>query len=255
MAKDRQTVISEWSSIVGVLLSVAAIIPWVIGLMKPHIEFPSLSGLPRLQAILFIGLASALAHGILWTLLDRIFHWNFQAGGHGALPEGWSAIAQSATVTLPLILLPPLYAQLLHVQIVPAGHALASCTIVVCAALGHLVLYGSQAIKLPGLRPWILPLNSLANRRRGLAMEAIYGVVHFSSIVLAYRYVIAIQAGSTTENIFLPALMSAFLWFCGVSTYICLRYPESLNDKGSIGLRGLINGLMLLLTLQGGMLM
>src|SRR5580700_4212029 len=107
----KRTAIAEWASILGLIGLVplaASAISFVMGLMKPQIGLPTLLGLPRVQAILIIGFAAAAAHGILWSSTERIFGWRHRAGGRRSLPEGWSAVLQSVTITIPLAALPPL---------------------------------------------------------------------------------------------------------------------------------------------------
>jgi hypothetical protein len=255
MVRKKFTTEGKVSILIGLAGLVLSAIPFVMGLMKPQIGLPTLFGPPRAQAILVIGLAAAAAHGILWTSIEVILGWRHGAGGRRTLPEGWSAVIQSATITIPLATLPLLYGWLFHIQLVPQGHAFAACSMIVAAAIGHLILYGVESFKLPGLRRMIFPLNSPANLRRALGMESIYAVIHFGSIVLIYRYALEFKAGHFDAGPIFPTLISALLWLMGVSVYILLMYPESLTNKNSVETRGVINGLMLLITLQGGMMM
>ena len=241
--------------LVGLFPLVYSAITFVMGLMKPQVGIPTLFGLARVQAILFIGLAAAAAHGILWSSIERIAGWRHRAGGRRSLPEGWSAVIQSATITIPLATFPILYGLLFHIQLLPPGHIIAACSMIVAAAIGHLILYGIQSRSLPGLKRMIFPLNSPAHLGRALGMESIYAVIHFGSIVLVYRYTLEFKLGILDASPIFPTLISAFLWLMGVSVFILLMYPESLTNKNSVETRGVINGLMLLITLQGGMMM
>jgi hypothetical protein len=256
--KARIAAWGNWASIIGLAglypLVVSAI-QFVKGLMKPQVGFPTLFGLPRVLAILVIGLAAAAAHGILWSSTEKIFGWRHRAGGRRSLPEGWSAVLQSLTITIPLATLPTLFSWLFHIQIVPHGHLIASCCMIAAAAIGHLILYGVTSLKILGFRRMVFPLKSPPNLPHALTMELIYAVIHFSSIVLIYRFVLELESGQFSASPFFPAFISASLWLIGVSVFILLMYPESLTNKNSIETRGVINGLMLLLTLQGGMMM
>ena len=247
--------VSIFLGLVGLFPLAYSAITFVMGLMKPQVGLPTLFGLARVQAILFIGLAAAAAHGILWSSIERIAGWRRRAGGRRSLPEGWSAVIQSATITIPLATLPLLYGWFFHIQLVPPGHTLAACSMIVAAAIGHLFLYGIQSRNLPGLKRIIFPLNSPANLGRALWMELIYAAIHFGSIVLIYRYVLEFKLGLFNTSPIFPAAISASLWLMGVSVFILLMYPESLTNKNSVETRGVINGLMLLITLQGGMMM
>ncbi len=246
-------------NIVGSVCSIVAFgfsgINWILWILKPSQGLTPLSSQDRLLTILFLGLAAAAAHGILWALSERVFHWHFGAGGGTSLPQGWSAVLLSATMTVPLVLLPPLYAWLTHGGFVPRGHLLASCFVVVCAAIAHIILYGAKPIRFIGLKNLIFPLGSPPNRLRALQMESIYAIMHFGSIVLIYRAVVICQAGPLNTTPIFPTLISAAVWFFGVSVFINLKYPESLADRDWIQVRGVIHALMLTVALQGGMLM
>lgn len=255
MVRKKFTTEGKVGIVIGLVGVVLSAIPFVMGLMKPQVGLPALSGLPRVQGILVIGLAAAAAHGILWTSIEKLSGWRHGAGGRRSLPEGWSALIQSATITIPLATLPLLYGWVFHIQLVPPDHALAACSMIAAAAIGHLIIYGIKSFDVPGLRRMIMPLNSPANLRRALAMELIYAVIHFGSIVLIYRYALELKVGHLDAGPIFPTLISASLWFMGVSVYILLMYPESLTNKNSVETRGLINGIMLLITLQGGMMM
>jgi hypothetical protein len=254
----KRSSISEWITILGL----PSAIGWlgstyaaVIRLMKPQLSLPSLSGLPRFQAVVLISLSAAAAYGIAWSLAERlVFHSNYESGGHESLPQGWSAVIQSATMTVPLTLFPLLYGWLFHIQVVQSGHFLASCCAIVASALGHLVLYGVKD-RFSGLRAKIAPLNSTPSLWSGLKMEAIYAAVHFCSIVMTYLFVLDMYSHRSAAGIAFSTLVSALMWLLGVITFILLKYPDSLADKTTVGLRGVINGLMLLIALQGGMLM
>ena len=118
----RRTAVSEWMTIINFVCWLGGGVWFVIRLMEPQVGLPSLFGLARVQAVLIIGLAAAAAHGILWTSIERIAGWHHHAGGSESLPEGWSAVVQSATITIPLATFPPLYGYLLHEPIVQRGH-------------------------------------------------------------------------------------------------------------------------------------
>jgi hypothetical protein len=86
-------------------------------------------------------------------------------------------------------------------------------------------------------------------------MESIYASIHFFSIVLVYRGIIDAGLGSFTVNTALPALVSGAVWLSCVSIFIFLKYPDSLEDRVWIEVRGVIHAFMLMMTLTGGILM
>ena len=117
---------------------------FVVRFFDPPAGLANVSVPVKVQAILVLGLLAALCHLILWALTEIILGSDFGAGGD-ALPQGSVAVVQSFTITVPLLLLPPLYAGLTHTQIVLRGHMLAAGFVLVFAAVGHLLLYGSKA--------------------------------------------------------------------------------------------------------------
>lgn len=258
MIDIKRSAISEWITILGLPSAIGwlgSTYATVVRLMRPQLSLPSLSGLPRFQAVVLIALGAAAAYGITWSLAERlVFHSNYESGGHESLPQGWAAVIQSTTMTVPLTVFPLLYGWLFHIQVVQSGHLLASCCAICVSALGHLVLYGVKG-GFSGLRAKIAPLNSIPSLWRGLGMEAVYAAVHFISIVMAYLLVLRMYSDRSVTGIALSTLISALMWLFGVTTFILLKYPDSLADKTTVGLRGVINGLMLLIALQGGMLM
>ena len=245
--------VAPWIAIPQVIIWAWTGNAFIRRLMEPHLSMPSLTGLTRVQAILLIGLASAAAYGILWTVAEWIFGKHHE-GQEGKLPQGWSAAVLSATVTVPLVLLPMLYGLLFGIQVVQPGHLLASFCVIIAAAIGHLAIYGIKSIGFPGIKCVVFPLGSTV-LWRALVMELIYAVVHFGSIVFTYRFVLNVCFGQPTESLAMPTLISASLWLLGVTAFIFLKFPDSLADEKGIETRRVVHGLMLMLTLQGGMLM
>jgi hypothetical protein len=245
--------LNRWGSLCSIFAVLVMGFQFLAGLLKSPQGLPSLSGWPRLQAVLFLGMAAAAIHGVLWALIERGFHWKFGGGGT-SLPQGWSAVVLSATMTVPLVLLPPLYSRVTHIQMVLPGHVLAACLVVISAAVGHLFLYGAKSLRFPGIRNLVFPLGSGPNRGRAIAMESIYALTHFSSIVLIYRVVVGSRVGPLNGETFVPVLISASVWLFGTWIFINLKYPDSLTDKTWIEIRGVIHATILAVTLEGGML-
>ena len=251
-----QSQINWWGSVCSIVVTAVAGVKWLAAILQPPssgVPLHNLASLQRLQTILFLGLAAAALHGVLWLLAERAFRWNFDAGAE-SLPHGWSAVALSLTMTIPLVLLPPLYARFTYIQVVPPGHWVAALFVLLFAAVGHVFLYGAKAINFPGIRNILFPLNSAPSRYRALQSEFAYAATHFGSIALVYRVVVWSRVGPLNVATILPALISAIFWFSAVSIFIFL-YPDSLASKEGTGVRGVLNALMLTITLQGGMLM
>jgi DNA-binding winged helix-turn-helix (wHTH) protein len=205
----------------------------------------------RLQPILWIAIAVAMAHSVLWALAERLFGWNFREGI--LLPQGFSAVVLSLTMTVPLIFGPPLYEHLFRTRIIFSRHWLGGALIVVFSALGHLILYGSKTIQFVGLRNLISPLG-IPGEYRALPMELIYAAVHFSSIVLVYRIMVDSQSRRVTMRSLGPTFIACLIWLSCDSIFIVLKYPASLANGQIILLRGFLNASTLMMTLAGGML-
>lgn len=105
----------------------------VVQITPPVASFQALTGSPgRVPAILRIAFAVAIAHAILWALAERLPGWNFREGI--LLPQGFSAVVLSLTMTVPLIVVPPLYERLFHIRIVSSRHWLGGALIMVFSA-------------------------------------------------------------------------------------------------------------------------
>jgi hypothetical protein len=213
-----------------------------------------LTGLFKLYTILFLGLLVAIVHGILWSIIERMFHWDFGAGGGESLPKGWQAVILSATMSIPLVLLPMFYERLTQTKMLVQGHSLAAIVVAICAALAHLLLYGTTSPYFRGLKNIIFPLEATLNWRRAILMELVYAIIYFGSIVLPYRIIVGFGQGILDFSVIKYTLLSAALFFFGACVFIFVRYPDSLSDKRWIQVRGVVNALVLTVALQGGML-
>ncbi len=240
----------------------------VSGLMRPSLTLPGQFGLMRVQSILLIGLIAVAMHALLAEGGQKILlHMNYHAGAGRSLPQGRDAVLLSMSMTVPLVLAPMAYSGIFHVQVVQSNHYFSSAFVVVGASVGHLVLYGIKAIplpvtvfginaiKFPGLKPMIFPLSLKNGLFRPLIMEVVFAAIHFSSIVLIYRYALSSNLQQPVGDVVMPTVESASLWLFFVISYFLLTYPETVKDKRTIERRGVVNGLLLVLTLEAGMLM
>jgi hypothetical protein len=247
----RRRDVNWWGSVCSIIALGYTGFDFLGKLSVPSPIHPDLAGLARVQTILFIGLAVAAIHGLLWRFADKLFGWHFGAGGGTSLPQGWAAALLSATMTIPLVIMPAAYGKLANATIVPAHHWLAGGCLVVFSAIGHVLVYGSQELKLVGWRNHVFPLHS-TDWRRAVAMELVYALMHFSSIVLVYRIVTGWPLLSIA---IFPVFLSGAVWFFSVCIFIFVNYPDSVTDKKGRELRGVIHALMLTITLTGGMVM
>src|SRR5437764_169314 len=89
----------SWATkVVGVIATICTIGSTAWNILRRSPSAPAPSGFPRLSVVLMLGVFSGIGYGVCWQIFDRIFRWNFGAGGHLTLPRGWSALALSLSV-------------------------------------------------------------------------------------------------------------------------------------------------------------
>lgn len=142
------------------------------------------------------------------------------------MPAGYQAIILSMTLTLPLAILPPLYQATTGKHILPERHYVAAVVILITAAIGHLIMYGINTPKIPGVKELIYPVGTIVSLPRALSTEFVYAVVYFSAIVLVYQLIVS--------------------WKLGILP---------ITDSTWIQVRGVISALFLEIALVGGMLL
>ena len=204
--------------------------------------FPLIHGDARFNIILIIGVCSAIAHGILWSFAERLFGWEYEAGGQGKLPSGFSAFVLSLTLTVPLSLAPIFYQIYSGLKIVHPGHFAGSMLMISGGAIGHLIMYGVKSLGFRGVRAYLMPPIGNVGIVRAVFTELVYAFVYFSLIVIPYHVAL-------TPNL-LPVLgmrilFSALFFITGMAVFICVRYPKSLADPTWVQARGFFSGLLL----------
>jgi hypothetical protein len=209
--------------------------------------------------LLSCGLLAALLHGAAWSTAEKIFQWEFGGGDGVRMPTGWEAIVLSLSMTLPLMVAPiagqllfPFFfdSQLVHVT-VPRNHFIGSLAIIVLAAAGHVLLYGTPTLRFVGLKNLIFPIGASPNIPVAITMELIYGVIHFSTIAVSYRYIAFSAPIWDATKVSLPF---ALVWFFFLVGYILLLFPRSLAHPRWMGYRGVLSAFMLMVCLMFAML-
>lgn len=244
--------IDRWGSICSI---VALVSSWGFGrtLLTPTPTSALQAGSGRLPTILLLGGLAAAAHGILWSLAERGFGWKFGAGADGSLPQGWAAAVLSMSQTVPLVVLPLVYQSFVGLPITPRHHLLAGAFAIAAAVVGNLVMYGTSPRRFRGVRRSLCPVRKPLTLKTALELEALWSCMHFGSTALIYRLVVTIPDATLFSVGFTPALGS-ILFFSGIVSFILLRYPGSLTDRSWIGVRGVVSGVILSVTLEGAML-
>jgi len=157
------------------------------------------------------------------------------------------------TQTIPLILVPLVYQQLVGIPIVPRRHLLAGTCALAAAVLGNIVMYGTSSRGFRGLRRTISPLRQALTLKKAVELEAIWAFMHFTCTALVYRLVVAFPSGTVLSVAVAPAVGAVFFFF-GIVSFIFLRYPGSITERSWIQVRGVVSGIILLVCLEGGML-
>ena len=214
-----------------------------------------------------LAILCAIGYGILWTIPDKwIFKWQFEGGTKSAprakgerhkamsmLPSGFSAVVLSLSVTIPLAVVPYIYQNITGSIILPTKHWQAVPVLLVCGALGHVVLYGWKRETPNGLRNRIMPATKKVAWTRALEMEAVYAAIHFSVLLVPYRLLTYDGETPFMGILLLRIVLPALVFFLCMTAFILLRYPESLNDKSWVLLRGFFSALVMMFCLTGGM--
>jgi hypothetical protein len=145
----------EKLGVVGSVLGIIGFIVWMWGLFPPSSYPPTaLNGSARVLWVAAFGVATSVVHAVLWRCAEAKFGWDFSAGGRDEPPTGWQAAVLSATITLPLVIIPPLF-QLVsgyELFISIGAHFWAGFGMIVSGVLGHILLYGTRTPYYIGLR-------------------------------------------------------------------------------------------------------
>jgi hypothetical protein len=212
--------------------------------------FPGALGLNSLNIALHLSILSAIAFGIFWSIAERKFGWEFEAGGGERLPAGWSAVALSICITLPLAFVPVAYQRLTGIRLLLPLHWRAMFLVALMAVGSELFIYGLNGV--PGLRQRFAPTHPDTPLEAALVVEAIYTLAIVGISVLTYRMIV-----DPTEPVLRMAvgriLLPCLVYFSGMAVFTALRYPESVGKPSWVHVRGLIAGLLLMFSLCGGM--
>lgn len=239
-----------------IIVGVVGFISSILGIIE-FIRTRADSVTPQYNSIhmlLWAGFATACLHGVCWRFIDSYFGWEFWGGGRGALPKGWQAISLSFSMTLPILIGPPLFAYIFGGIVLPPFHYAGATLAIIMAALGHFLLYGTKQDGFIGLKFRIFPLDGQALLGRAVKMEFVYAAVHFSSILLAYRIVAYGISIPTAIDAFLISAAAGMLWAVFVSSLIFLMYPKTLTENRIVEVRGTLNATVLMMVLVAGML-
>jgi hypothetical protein len=230
----------------------ASIAGFLLYLADRTSSLPGKSGLVGLNIILHLTILTAIAYGILWSLAEMAFGWEFGAGAKETFPAGVSAVVLSLAMTLPLTLVPYLYQKLTRTVVLQPLHWRGAFFVLSLGAAGHLLMYGTKVHRPNGLRYKILPAGEHPPLGKALCLEALYSAVYVGLIVVPYRLIVD-PAGPLLELVLGRTVLPALVFFFGMVVFIAVRYPASLRDPAWIQVRGVLSGLIMMLSFCGGM--
>lgn len=234
--------------VIGTICSVASLLLSLVDRRPIASGISSPTGTGVLTTIFHLGVLTALAYGLLWTLAERMFGWHYGAGTSAKAVHGWSALALGLSVMLSLAFVPPLYQRFAGVQVLPMMHWRATMLASVSGILAHLAMYGTATTK--GIRRRFTPGWEYESFESGLMVEAIYSVLFFGCIVLPYRLVAA--PGESLAGLLLGrTLLPALTFFFTMTIFIALKYPDSIRAQSQT--RGLVGGIAMMLCFCAGM--
>lgn len=229
----------------------------VYGVAKDIIQHPlnvqGATGFLRLNAVLILGVFTAIAFGVLWQAFEKIFGWKYGAGGHGRLPRGWSAVALSISMMLPLVSIPPIYQKLTRLPLLDLpSHWKGSVSVMLLGVVANLLLYGIGP-SFMGLRHSILPVEkrrpAFAN---GIFMELVYALVYFPLIVLPYRLIVEWPDSNLLGIVISRTVLPGMAFCFGMALFISVQ-PDALSDRPWIMVRGIVGAMLLMGCFCAGM--
>ena len=156
-------------------------------------------------------------------------------------------------MTLPLVVVPVLYQRIGHVNLLSPRHFIAGGAVIIANALGWVFIYGWRSRGFRGLKEIIEPLPS-RNPRKRVMMELAFTVVNFFSVVLIYRAIVDSQYGALDGSLVEKVCIPALVFFSGMCLFVAVR-PEAMDDPKWIEIRDVVGGLLIVVTLTGGMFM
>ena len=139
------------------LSGAASVVAWVWNQSSlPSGPDDVLGGYVRITTSITLGVIAAACYGALWSAAEQMFKWRYGASG---APKGWHAVVLSLCSSLPLAFLPPIFEHLTSMKIVSSEHLRASVAMIIGAAVGHILLLGTERPRFKGLRDRVLPVE------------------------------------------------------------------------------------------------
>ena len=258
MSTEQQSRTPRWGFTPAFFFAIAfsVVFPIVVGMLqKPDPDVVNWND--RLSLILYLGLISGIFYGVLWTVTEKLLlHSNYSE--NTSLPAGWHAVLLSLCLTLPVSVLPVVYAVSTGKNVTMSRNLILGIVLANAASgFAHVIWYGTGAKAAPfiGVRNILFPIGSPPLWRRYVAMEFSAAVMHFGSTVMVFRLAADNQSSIFgPSSVLVPTVISALFFFSGICFYSIVKFPESLSDGTWATVRGILAGMLLCIGLTGGML-
>lgn len=203
----------------------------------------------RLNILLHLSIITAVCEGVLWTGIEKTFDWNYGPGP--VTPVGIPAATLSLPLTIPAILVPVLYEDLVAKHILPPSHWHGAILALFGGAIAHLVVFGTDSSVYSGLRQIVLRRFDVESLKGELLATLVYAFVMVGLIAVPYR--LATAPNSPVVSALGQPILASLLVFFGVSGYILLKFPESLHSPVWVHTRGIIAGIFMAVAICVGM--
>jgi serine/threonine protein kinase len=226
------------SSLLGLVLSLMRLFRSV-GDYLP--TWSSLTRTERLNTFFQLSILILIAHALTWWGIEKVFGWDYATG---ETPKGIRAAVMSLSLTLPAVIVPFFYQYATSKTILSKFHSRASILAVSGGMIGYILLFGLGQNAFSGVRDTILSL--FRYREQPLWAEILatlaYALILVVFIALPYR--LLVLPDSPVLGTIGWSILASLVTFFGLSAYILLKYPASLDTNSHWGfLRGIIAGI------------
>jgi hypothetical protein len=231
---------------ISVLGSLASIVGLLMYIGDRYTGLPEIPPLSRTSIVLQLGILCAIAWGILWSAADQLIYGGKYGGGGGSqIAHGWSAVIISVTLTTSIATVPFLYQRFTGQRVLLSNHWQAFPYLIALGALAYILIFGTGPTSFTGLSRWIAPLPSQTTLGSGIAREFAFAGVCFPLIIFPYRIIVRPPSTSLIMEAFLGrTVLPGLVYVLGMTAYIIVRYPGSLQENTWIEVRGVLSGLI-----------
>ena len=226
------------SSLISLVLTAIQLLRGV-GQYVPAMVLLTLS--ERLDILLRLSIIVLIAHALLWVGFEKLFGWDYATG---RTPKGVHAAIMSWSLTVPALTVPLLYQYATGRNVLSSNHIHGAILSVAGGTIAYIILFGTDERFFPGIRE--LLLLRFRQRKHPLWAEVLatlaYALILIVLIATPYRLVVFPESPAYVDLGW--SVLASLVTFFGLSAYVLLKYPDSLNTHSHWGfLRGVIAGM------------